>query len=46
MIYAIADLHLSFAQNKPMDVFGPVWRNHAERLRENWIEVVKKMMIW
>lgn len=42
VIYAIADLHLSFAQNKPMDVFGPVWRNHAERLRENWIEVVKK----
>lgn len=42
-IYAIGDVHLSLDSRieKPMDVFGPKWANHAERLRENWIEVVR-----
>ena len=35
-LYTIADLHLSYTSNKPMDIFGPQWENHAERLRENW----------
>lgn len=37
-IYAIADLHLSFdpAVDKPMDIYGPRWHDHAERLRKNW----------
>ncbi len=35
-IYAISDLHLSLAVNKPMDVFGPEWINHSEKLRKNW----------
>lgn len=34
-IYAIADLHLSFGVNKPMDIFGG-WHNHAARIEENW----------
>ena len=42
-IYAIGDVHLSLDSRieKPMDVFGPKWANHAERLKENWIEVVR-----
>lgn len=37
-IYAIGDLHLSFDErvDKPMDIFGPLWANHTERLKENW----------
>ncbi|MDR1132093.1 MAG: metallophosphoesterase [Oscillospiraceae bacterium] len=32
-LYAIGDLHLSLGTNKPMDIFGPKWENHTERLR-------------
>ena len=39
-IWAISDLHLSSAANKPMDVFGREWVNHAEKVRENWDSVV------
>ena len=39
-VYAIADLHLSHAVDKPMDVFGPRWENHTERIRENWMNTV------
>ena len=37
-IYAIADLHLSFASpvEKPMDIYGPRWHDHAQRLHDNW----------
>ncbi len=31
-LYAIGDLHLAQSVNKPMDVFGPSWSNHAQRL--------------
>ena len=40
-IYAIADLHLSFLQDKPMNIFGDNWENHAEKIKKNWIEKVK-----
>ena len=40
-IYAIGDLHLSFSVDKPMDIFGNNWENHAEKIRNNWIEKVK-----
>ena len=33
-LYAIGDLHLSLSVNKPMDVFGPGWANHTQRLRD------------
>jgi len=33
-LYAIGDLHLGQSVNKPMDVFGPGWSNHAQRLEE------------
>lgn len=39
-IYAISDLHLSFARPKPMDIFGPVWKGHPERIAANWDSVV------
>jgi len=41
-IFAIADLHLSFASNKPMDVFGLNWADHAEQIRENWLQQIKE----
>ena len=31
-IYAIGDLHLSFDNSKPMDVFGDKWKNHIEKI--------------
>ncbi len=40
-IYALADLHLSFGTNKPMDVFGDAWDNYTERISDNWQSVVK-----
>lgn len=41
-IYTIADLHLSFTQNKPMNIFGDNWDNHAEKIKNNWIQKVKE----
>lgn len=40
-IYAISDLHLSLASPKPMDIFGPEWADHADRIRTNWDTLVK-----
>lgn len=34
-VFAIADLHLPAAQ-KPMDVFGPHWKDHFERIGADW----------
>ena len=41
-IFVIADLHLSFNNPKPMDIFGENWIKHEEKIRKNWIENVKK----
>ena len=41
-IYTIADLHLSFSQNKPMNIFGENWNNHAEHIEKNWIKKVNE----
>ena len=40
-LYVIADLHLSFGVNKPMDIF-PGWENYEEKLYENWVSTVKE----
>jgi predicted phosphohydrolase len=32
-LYAIGDLHLSQSVEKPMDVFGEKWKDHAEKLK-------------
>ena len=39
-IFALADLHLSFGVDKPMDVFGNRWAGHTERIKNNWMETV------
>ena len=39
-IFAIADLHLSFNENKPMNIFGEKWQNHEEKIQKDWIEKV------
>lgn len=41
-IFAIADLHLSFSSNKPMDIFGLNWIDHAGQIQENWISQIKE----
>lgn len=38
-LFAIADTHLSFGTNKPMDTFAG-WENYTERLQKNWNKVV------
>lgn len=40
-VYAIADLHLSFGADKPMDVFSG-WNDHAQRLEKNWRALVEE----
>lgn len=40
-IYSIGDLHLSFSTDKPMDIFGDLWADHAEKIRANWLKKVK-----
>ena len=39
-LFAIGDLHFGFAQQKPMDKFGENWKNHAQKIIENWKQVV------
>jgi len=39
-IWAIADLHLSFARPEPRDQYAGRWRDHAERIAGRWREVV------
>ncbi len=34
-LYTIADLHLSFSEDKPMDIFEG-WSDYQERLNNNW----------
>lgn len=38
-LFAIADTHLSFGTNKPMDTFEG-WQNYTEKLKKNWNKVV------
>ncbi len=41
-LYVLADLHLSLSEktNKPMEVFGPNWANHVDRIKKYWSAVV------
>ncbi len=41
-IYTIGDLHLSFHSPKPMDIFGEKWEDHEAKIKNNWINTVKK----
>ena len=35
-IFALGDLHLSSASPKPMDIFGPAWKDHPQKITQNW----------
>lgn len=39
-VFAISDLHLSSAVEKPMNIFGASWDNHFEKICEDWNEKV------
>lgn len=51
-VFAIGDLHLSFSKtvnplcwdsvevNKPMDIFGEIWREHYRKIYNNWNNLV------
>lgn len=39
-LFVLGDPHLSFASQKPMDVFGDNWTDHAGKLAENWKRIV------
>ena len=35
-LFAISDLHLSGLKEKPMNVFGPEWDGHFEKIKTDW----------
>ena len=39
-VFAIGDLHLDSVVDKPMDVFGPGWEDHFDRICKSWNEKV------
>jgi len=39
-IFAIGDLHLSFNDNKPLDIFGDNWKDHYKKIKNNWNEKI------
>lgn len=41
-IYTIADLHLSFNTDKPMNIFGTNWENYEEKIKEDWLKKVTR----
>lgn len=41
-LYALGDMHLSFSVDKPMDIFGSVWKNHEKKIQKYWNQRVKE----
>ena len=39
-LYTISDLHLGFNVEKPMDIFGDKWKNHCDKIKNNWLEKI------
>lgn len=39
-IFTIGDLHLDFNNEKPMNIFGANWDNHAQKIKQDWQEKV------
>ena len=39
-LWALSDPHLAHRMDKPMDVFGPGWAQHVERMAAHWDAVV------
>lgn len=40
-LYALSDTHLSLEADKPMDVFGLRWKDHTDKIKEQWTKTVK-----
>lgn len=40
-IFTIGDLHLSFENPKPMNIFGENWNQHEEKIKKDWVEKVR-----
>lgn len=40
-LYTIADLHLPFGIDKPMDIFGNSWKGYTQKLEYNWQRKIK-----
>lgn len=38
-LFAIADLHLSLGEDKPMDIFAG-WNDYVNRLKNNWLRLI------
>lgn len=41
-IFAISDLHLSLATDKPMNIFGDNWEDHPEKIAADWLAQVSE----
>jgi predicted phosphohydrolase len=39
-VFGISDLHLSFSNPKPMEVFGRHWKAHEKKIKANWQSAV------
>lgn len=35
-LFAISDLHLAIGIDKPMDIFGMIWEDHANQIEKAW----------
>ncbi|NMA59672.1 MAG: serine/threonine protein phosphatase [Clostridiales bacterium] len=41
-VYGISDLHLSFSEDKPMDIFGMIWEDHWIKIKDHWEKTVRE----
>eukprot|EP00831_Metopus_contortus_P037941 TRINITY_DN2987_c0_g1_i2.p2 TRINITY_DN2987_c0_g1~~TRINITY_DN2987_c0_g1_i2.p2 ORF type:complete len:246 (-),score=57.83 TRINITY_DN2987_c0_g1_i2:97-834(-) len=41
-LYTISDLHLGFNVEKPMDIFGEIWKGHSDKIKKNWLKKISK----
>lgn len=39
-VYAVSDLHMSGASNKPMNIFGDGWEGHIQKIKDSWNSLV------
>ncbi len=35
-VFSISDLHLDINNTKPMDIFGPIWHDHLDKIIQDW----------
>ena len=41
-IFVLGDPHLSLSGEKPMDVFGSRWADHAQKIKNHWLATVRE----